>query len=586
MATIRAALIAKDPEKALALIRSGADVNAVDAEGKTALRFAASLETPEVLLALLKKGANVNFQGPDGMNALMVAARNSLRNTEILLSHGARVDLLDDIKQSVLFFAVLGKDPAVIPVLAAAKAPINIYNQYGNTPLIVAASKGKPDMVTELLRQGADPTLTDKNGITALGHSIKTIHDGPAYKEVYSILRSLLSAPGSATVARQPPSSATFKILCDPIGYDQHSGECWVDTIQQLFFFSDSVRNYTQPLFYNLTDPQIDEYLRDAVRAGFLEEAHVRDMRTGVAAMRNRFINHYNYIRYNETVLACLRDGRASVRRMYNTLLDTATLDKRIRSGEHAVAVGAALQSQKTKSARINGLYQGGEMRDYGLLLFSFLFYIFRLPFLCKSLILATEHKLPIYALTIGLNAYGFTDGVYNMRESAHSTGFFRCGGRWSYYDDNKGAIPISDRLVDELKALYGKEERYRDAICVASPVGSLNVYFFIMEGITVITKEYRPDIPLADRGTTEARFASIWMDDKWVPYEEAKRSLPPPILADLNEIEEDVKFEFYVITSVKAIIDDPSVAKVRRWGSKGGSKSRRRLHRSKTRRV
>jgi hypothetical protein len=270
---------------------------------------------------------------------------------------------------------------------------------------------------------------------------------------------------------------------------------------------------------------------------------------------------------------------------MYNTLLDTATLDKRIRSGEQAVAIGAALQSQKTKSARINGAYQGGEMRDYGLLLFSFLFYIFRLPFLCKSLIVASEHKMPIYALTIGLHAYGFTDGVFAPKESAHSTGFFRCGGRWSYYDDNKGVIPISDRLVDELKALYGKEERYRNAICVASPVGSLALYFFIMEGITVITKEYRPDIPVADRGTTKARFEVIWMDDKWVPYEEAKRSLPASILADLNEIEEDVKIEFYVITSVKAIIDDPS-AKVRRWGSKGGSKTRRRLHRSKTRRA
>ena len=586
MATIRAALVADDPARALELIRSGADVNAVDAEGKTALRFSGSMKTPEVLLALLEKGAHVNFQGPDGTTALMIAARNSLRNTEILLAHGARVDLLDDIKQSVMFFAVLGEDPAVIPVLTAAGAPINIYNQYGNTPLIVAASKGKPAMVAELLRQGADPSLTDKNGITALGHSIKTIHDGPAYKEVYSILRSLLSESGSAKAKAKEPLRGPFKVLCDPVGYDQHSGECWVDTIQQLFFFSDSMRNYTQPLFYNLTDPQLDEYLRDAVRAGILEESHVRDMRIGFAAMRNRFINHYNYIRYNEKVLACLRDGRASVRRLYNTLLDTATLDKRIRSGEHAVAVGAALQSQKTKSARVNGLYQGGEMRDYGLLLFSFLFYIFRLPFLCKSLILATEHKLPIYALTIGLNAYGFTDGVFAAKDAAHATGFFRCGGRWSYYDDNKGAIPISDRLVDELKALYGKEERYRDAICVASPVGSLALYFFIMEGITVISKEYRPDIPVADKGTTETKFGAIWMDDKWIPYEEAKRSLLPPILADLKEIEEDVKIEFYVITSVKAIIDDPSVAKVRRWGSKGGSKTRGRKHRTKTRRA
>jgi ankyrin repeat protein len=576
MATIRAALEEKDYEKALTLIRNGADVNAVNAEGKTALRFAASMKTPDILLALLEKGALVNFQGPDGTTALMIAARNSLRNTEILLSHGARVDLMDDIKQTVIFYAVLGDEPAVIPILVASKASINLYNQYGNTPLILAATKGKPAIVAELLRQGADPSLTDKNGITALGHSIKTIHDGPAYKEVYSILRSLLPAEANTTI---PVKEAAFKVLCDPIGYDQHSGECWVDTIQQLFFFSDAVRNYTQPLFYNLTNPQLDEYLQTAVRTGILEEVYVPDLRRGLAAMRNRFINHYNYIRYNEKVLACLTDGRASVRRMYNTLLDAATLDKRIRSGEQAVAVGAALQSQKTKSARVNGVYVGGENRDYGLQLFASLFYIFRLPFLCKSVHVATEAKLPIYALTIGLHAYGFTDGVFAPKEAAHATGFFRCGGRWSYYDDNKGALPISDMFVNELKTLYGTEERYRSAICVASPVGSLNIYFLIMEGITVITKETRPDIPRTDRDMKEAQFEAIWLDDKWVPYNEAKRSMDHVIFSDLKEIEEDVKIEFYVITSVKAIIDDPSVPKVRSkgWGSapkKGGRRT------------
>ena len=566
MATIRAALVANDIEKALGLIRRGANINAVDAEGKTALRFAASLDTPEVLLALLEKGVRVNFQGPDGTSALMIAAKMSVRNTEILLSQGAAVNLQDDIKQTALFYAVSGKNPENLSALAAARATIDARDDMGVTPLMVAAATGKPAMVSELLRLGANPTLTDGNGLTALGHSIKVVQDGPAHKEVYSILRSLLPATVPTAATAVPTTEATFKILCDPIGYDQHTGECWIDTIQQLFFFSDAVRNYTQPLFYFMTDPDLDDYLRAAVLSGVVPESLVPDLRAGCAAMRNRFINHYNYIRYNEHILACLKDGRASVRRMYDALLDAATLDKRIRSGELAVAVGTLLQSEKKKAMRVDGKYEGGEMRDYGILLFTLLFYIFRVPFLCKSLPVAAEYKLPIYALTIGLHAYGFKDGVYTIKDSAHSTGFFRCGGRWSYYDDNKGAISIDDGIVAELKTLYGKEERYRAAICVAFSTGGLTPYFFIMEGLRVITKEFRPDIPIADEGTTEARFESIWLDDKWIPYEEAKRALPhgSPILADLKEIEKNSKKEFNVITSVKGIMDDPTGRKAR----------------------
>ena len=565
MATIRAALVANDQGKALDLIRRGANVNAVDAEGKTALRFAASLETPEVLLALLERGARVNFQGPDGTTALMIAATSSLRNTEILLGRGASVTLQDDARETVMFYAVRGRNPTVLTTLAAATATVDVHNNKRQTPLMIAAATGKPDMVTELLRLGANPTLTDENGITALGYSITRLQDGPSHKAVYSILRSLLPATATAPVPVMTASS-DFKILCDPIGYDQHSGECWVDTIQQLFFFSDSVRNYTQPLFYFMTDPDLDEYIRAAVLSGVLPESMVPDLRAGCIAMRNRFINHYNYIRYNESVLACLKGGRVSVRRMYNALLDVDTLAKREKSGEYAVAVGAFFQSEKKKSDRVDGKYSPGERKEYGLRLFTLLFYIFRAPFLCRHPAVAAEHNMPVYALNIGLDGYSFKDGTLKDTNSAHATGFFRCSGRWAYYDDNAGAIPTNDMFVHELKKVYAEVPKQRPAICVATPLGSLNTYFFKMDGMVMSPKKYNQDIAApatwaGESRKTEAQFREMWIEDKWVPYRDAKGSLPrgSPVLADLMDIEKDIKKEFFLIHSVHVVIDDPS---------------------------
>ena len=39
--------------------------------------------------------------------------------------------------------------------------------------------------------------------------------------------------------------------LCDPIGFSQHSGECWSDSILQSFIFADDFKDVVQPLLYN-----------------------------------------------------------------------------------------------------------------------------------------------------------------------------------------------------------------------------------------------------------------------------------------------------------------------------------------------
>lgn len=56
------------------LLENGADPNARDAEGRTALIAAAYMGHSEIVSVLLEYGADINHQDSDGRTALSVAA--------------------------------------------------------------------------------------------------------------------------------------------------------------------------------------------------------------------------------------------------------------------------------------------------------------------------------------------------------------------------------------------------------------------------------------------------------------------------------------------------------------------------------
>ena len=75
-------------------------------------------------------------------------------------------------------------------LLVAKRANVNARNNFGVTPLHVAASGGNEYMVGFLLRKGADPSLRDGDGVTALDTAVRTGH-----RKIVSILDA--SAAGS-----------------------------------------------------------------------------------------------------------------------------------------------------------------------------------------------------------------------------------------------------------------------------------------------------------------------------------------------------------------------------------------------------
>jgi ankyrin repeat protein len=199
-------LAVSDPEKLELLLAHGANVNAISAEGKSALILAAAQKRalPAVKL-LLHKGAQVNQQDRRGGTALLMAARY-VETLRLLLAHGAdphvvwkegfvppengtnALDLacnsqnLEAVKLLLergvrldkngrpLIFAAMNGSLDIVKLLLAAGAPVNVADPLGYTPLIHAAltENGNLELVKLLLERGVDPKAKAADGTTAL----------------------------------------------------------------------------------------------------------------------------------------------------------------------------------------------------------------------------------------------------------------------------------------------------------------------------------------------------------------------------------------------------------------------------------
>ena len=135
---------------------------------------AGQLETAKSLLA---HGADVNARNPDGTTALMAAAEGNAYLTDnatavqTLLDKGANVDLQDSRGRTALFRAVSsGKDDAV-KLLLAHKANPDQKEVGGTTPLLEALTYGRTAAIDLLLASGASVEAADDTGLTPLMHA-------------------------------------------------------------------------------------------------------------------------------------------------------------------------------------------------------------------------------------------------------------------------------------------------------------------------------------------------------------------------------------------------------------------------------
>ena len=135
-----------------------------------ALIDAVRLDDRAAVASLLTQGADVNAREADGATALAWAAmRSNTGIAELLLDAGANPDLTNALGAGPLSLAIQNGSAAMVHLLLENGADPNVPRENGETPLMTAARMGQADVMKLLLDRGAEVNEREKKfGQTAL----------------------------------------------------------------------------------------------------------------------------------------------------------------------------------------------------------------------------------------------------------------------------------------------------------------------------------------------------------------------------------------------------------------------------------
>ena len=151
-----------DAEEVHALLRAGADVNAAQGDGMTALHWAAENGRIELAEVLVFAGANPEAATRlGGFTPLMVASRAGHAGiVRLLADAGANLEATTETGETALHYAAWSGNPEIAVALAEKGAEVNAQESAnGQTPLMFAAAYGRTEVVRTLLEAGADPSI-------------------------------------------------------------------------------------------------------------------------------------------------------------------------------------------------------------------------------------------------------------------------------------------------------------------------------------------------------------------------------------------------------------------------------------------
>lgn len=139
------------------LVAAGADVNAANRYGVSALALAATNGNADFVRLLLDADADPNAALRGGETVLMTAARTgSLAAVEALLAAGADPDARERRDQTALMWAVAEGHLAIVDALLAAGADVHASLRSGFNPMFFAVREGNIPVVHRLLEAGVD----------------------------------------------------------------------------------------------------------------------------------------------------------------------------------------------------------------------------------------------------------------------------------------------------------------------------------------------------------------------------------------------------------------------------------------------
>ena len=160
------------------LLEKGADIEAKDRDGRTALDWAAHNRHEEVIRLLSDKAMDIGGKGDHGWTALHWAAWKGYSAVAgLLLEKRANVEAKDRDGLTPLHLAAEKGHKAVVTLLLGKGANTKANGLNGLTALHLAAQEGHFGMVLLLLEGGVDVEAKDYDGTSALHLAAEKGHD-------------------------------------------------------------------------------------------------------------------------------------------------------------------------------------------------------------------------------------------------------------------------------------------------------------------------------------------------------------------------------------------------------------------------
>ncbi|GAB2504056.1 ankyrin repeat domain-containing protein [Lysobacter humi (ex Lee et al. 2017)] len=203
------------PEAVMTLLSNGADPRQRDADGNTALHFAARSTDPGVAALLRDAAAELEAINREGLSPLgMACAAGNWRVAKFLLERGAKPEPPGGQPALIAAAAHEDDDPAGVQLLLRHKARVDAKDPQGRSALHAAAFAGHVEIVLALLDAGADPTLADAQGRTPLMEAARGGH----LEVVDELLRHLPDGGAAQAMRVDATGRSLLALACEAEG--------------------------------------------------------------------------------------------------------------------------------------------------------------------------------------------------------------------------------------------------------------------------------------------------------------------------------------------------------------------------------
>lgn len=204
----------KEMEQVIELIvQNGADVNARNRQGKTALMY--NLQSPEICSLLIRIGADLDIKDNRGKSLISELIKgSSVEAITLFLENGLDINKRSKNGRTSLFYAIYPRNEKKLDFLIQKGGKANISDINGQTPLMKAVNTNI-EIVKTLIDNGADINAKDNHGTSVLMYAATL-----GKLEIRDKMIMFLINSGASIQAKNNEGNTAFDFYINLVNYD------------------------------------------------------------------------------------------------------------------------------------------------------------------------------------------------------------------------------------------------------------------------------------------------------------------------------------------------------------------------------